>query len=264
MMLETQRGSFEVHRRGDGTPKVLLLHPLALSGRFWSPLADYLSRSATVLALDAAGHGGSPWGGEPITVESMADDAASVIEAVGGQSVAVMGMSMGGCTAMALAARRPDLVDRLVLADTTSCYGPERVETWNERARNAQAKSRPEQGGFQLDRWFSERFRVEHPEQAQRVVDIFLATDSAVHAAACRALGAFDGTSELENIKAETLVLVGEEDYATPVAMAEVIAERIPRARLEVLRNARHLSLLEREDVWPALATHLGIEAQTT
>jgi len=41
------------------------------------------------LALDAAGHGGSPWGGEPITVESMADDAASVIEAVGGQSVAV-------------------------------------------------------------------------------------------------------------------------------------------------------------------------------
>jgi len=60
------------------------------------------------------------------------------------------------------------------------------------------------------------------------------------------------------------LVVVGEEDYATPVAMAEVIAERIPRARLEVLRNARHLSLLEREDVWPALATHLGIEAQTT
>ncbi len=264
MKLETPRGSFEVHRSGDGGPMVLLLHPLALCGKFWSPLADYLGRTATVLALDAGGHGGSSWDGEPITVEKMADDAACVIEAAGGERAGVVGMSMGGCTAMALAARRPDLVDRLVLADTTSCYGPERVETWNERARNAQAKRRQEQAGFQLDRWFSERFRAEHPEQAQRVVDIFLGTDSAVHAAACRALGAFDGTAELGSIKAETLVVVGEEDYATPVAMAEVIVERIPGARLEVLRNARHLSLLEREDVWPALGTHLGLEAQTT
>jgi len=243
---------------------VLLLHPLALAGTFWSPLAEYFGRTARVLALDARGHGGSAWDGEPITVEMMADDAAAVIEAAGGKHVGVVGMSMGGCTAMVLAARRPDLVDRLVLADTTSSYGPGRVETWNERARNAQEKPRPQQAGFQLDRWFTERFRAEHPEQAQRVVDIFLATDSAVHAAACRALGAFDGTSELVNIKAETLLLVGEQDYATPVAMAEVTAARIPGARLEVLRNARHLSLLERQDVWSALAAHLGIEGLKT
>lgn len=243
---------------------ILLLHPLALSGKFWSPLAEYLGRRATVLALDAVGHGGSPWDREPISVEKMADDAAAVIEAAGGESVGVMGMSMGGCTAMTLAARRPDLVERLVLADTTSCYGSERVATWNDRARNAQAKPRSEQAGFQLDRWFSEAFRTEHPEQAQRVVDIFLGTDSAVHAAACGALGAFDGTPELGNIKAETLVIVGEEDYATPLAMAQVIAERIPGARLEVLRNARHLSLLERQDVWSALATHLAAKPHTT
>jgi len=56
-------------------------------------------------------------------------------------------------------------------------------------------------------------------------------------------------------------VLVGEEDYATPVAMAEAIAGRVPGARLQVLKNARHLSLLEREDVWPELAAHLGIAA---
>lgn len=263
MKLVTPRGSFEVHRSGEGNPVVLLLHPLALSGKFWSPLADYLGRTATVLALDARGHGGSSWDGGHFTVEDLAEDAAAVIEASGGHA-SVLGMSMGGCTAMALAARRPDLIDRLVLADTTSCYGPARVETWNERARNAQAKRRQEQAGFQLDRWFSERFRAEHPEQAQRVVDIFLGTDSAVHAAACLALGAFDATSELKSIKAETLVLVGEEDYATPLAMAEVIAEQIPGARLEVLRNARHLSLLEREDGWPALAAHLGVEVEPT
>lgn len=264
MKLETTRGSFEVHRSGEDGPVILLLHPLALSGKFWSPLAEYLGRSATVLALDAVGHGGSSWDGELMSVEKMADDAAAVIEAAGGESVGVMGMSMGGCAAMVLAARRPDLVDRLVLADTTSCYGPERVQTWNDRALSAQTKPRPEQAGFQLDRWFSERFRTEHPEQAQRVVDIFLGTESAVHAAACRALGAFDGTSELGKIKAETLIMVGEEDYATPVAMAQGMAERIPGARLEVLRNARHLSLLEREDVWSALATHLVAEPQTT
>jgi 3-oxoadipate enol-lactonase len=235
------------------------MHPLALSGRFWDPIATVLGQHAQVFAWDARGHGGSDWDGRPFTIEDMADDAAAVLREIGGGAPArVGGMSMGGCTAVALAERHPDLVERLLLADTTACYGPDREATWAERARNVQSKPRQEQIGFQIARWFSDAFREQHPDEVQRLVDIFLATDSAAHAAASLAMGGFDGTAELGTVTADTLVVVGEEDYATPPAMAQVLVDGIATSRLEVLDGARHMSLLERPDFWPTLAAHLS------
>lgn len=259
MRVETDRGTFEVRRTGDAGPVVLLMHPLALSGRFWDPIAEMIGRSAQVVAWDARGHGGSDWDGAPFSIEDMADDAAAVIREVGGGAPArVGGMSMGGCTAVALAQRHPELVDRLLLADTTACYGPDREANWAERARNVLEKPRRDLIGFQVARWFSDGFREQHPDEVERLVDIFLATDSSAHAAASLAMGGFDGTAGLGKITADTLVVVGEEDYATPPAMAQVLADGIPASRLQVLDGARHMSLLERPDVWPTLAAHLG------
>jgi 3-oxoadipate enol-lactonase len=64
----------------------------------------------------------------------------------------------------------------------------------------------------QVDRWFAERFRAERPDEVTRVSEIFVATNSLAHAAACRALGGLDATTILSRIKAPTLVLAGEED----------------------------------------------------
>jgi 3-oxoadipate enol-lactonase len=79
----------------------------------------------------------------------------------------------------------------------------------------------------------------------KRVSELFLATDSRAHAQACLALGAFDGTTLLPKITAQTLVVVGEHDYATPPAMARTLATGIPGARLHVFGNARHFSVFE-------------------
>ncbi len=91
----------------------------------------------------------------------------------------------------------------------------------------------------------------------KRVADVFLATDSAAHAQACRALGAFDGTALLPSITADTLVVVGEHDYATPPAMAEALAGGIPGAALRVLPDARHFSLFEAPGALDLVAAHL-------
>ena len=108
---------------------------------------------------DPDGHGESSWDGRPFTVQDMADDAAAVIEATAPGPVGVIGLSMGGSTALVLAARRPDLVSRVVIADASACYGPDRVEVWAERAQSAEFKPRAEQLEFQLDRWFGAAFR---------------------------------------------------------------------------------------------------------
>lgn len=249
-----------VRRTGTHGRPVVLLHPLALSGAVWDPVAEYLGTRHQVLALDARGHGESAWDGAEFTVEDMAADAAAVIEDFGAGPADVIGLSMGGSTALALAVARPDLVHRLVLADATAWYGPNRVAEWAERAERALKLDRHAQLEFQRDRWFADAFRAEHPEEVERVCDIFVATDSKAHAAACRALGALDARDRLGDVRAETLVLVGAEDYATPPSMARELAAGIAGARLRVLDHARHLSLLERPDLWPAVAAHFAGE----
>ncbi|HEX4226486.1 MAG TPA: alpha/beta fold hydrolase, partial [Pseudonocardiaceae bacterium] len=231
-------------RHGEGTPLVLL-HPLALSAQLWTPLVQRLVEDHAVFAFDLRGHGRSDWDGNPFTISDLADDVVAALDRLGLESVRLAGMSMGGSVAMTLAGRHPDRVRSLLLADTTAWYGPDAPTAWAERAAKATGVPREQQLPFQLDRWFSEAFRAEHSEEVQRVARIFLATASPAHAAASVAMGALDARELLPAITAPTLVLVGEHDYATPPAMATVLADTIPNATLRVLPTVRHLSLIE-------------------
>ena len=255
MRLHTGWGTLSAIDEGSG-PLVVLLHPLAQAGEFWRPLIDELAAHFHVLAPDARGHGRSTWDGAAFSVEDLAGDVAELIEHASGPA-SVVGMSMGGCAALALAVRRPKLVSRLVLADTTADYGPDKASAWKSRAENATSKPREQQLGFQHDRWFSPAFLESDPEEVARVSDIFLATDSSAHAAASLALGAYDDSGRLGQVQAPTLVLVGEEDYATPPAMAEKLHAGIPGAELQVLPATRHLSLLQNRTTWPRIIEHL-------
>jgi 3-oxoadipate enol-lactonase len=256
--VSTPRGRFGLRRTGSGGTPVLLLHPLALAGAVWDPMAAHLGRTRAVLAADARGHGDSDWDGADFTIADLAADAAAIIEAESdGAPVDVIGLSMGGSTAVALAADRPDLVRRLVLADATACYGPDRVGTWAQRAEQAENTPRDEQLAYQQDRWFTDAFRVADPAEVARVSDIFVRTNGKAHAAACRAFGAMDNLDRLPEITAPTLVVVGEQDYATPPVLAEQLANGILGATLWVLPATRHLSLIHRRDLWPSIAEFL-------
>lgn len=71
-----------------------------------------------------------------------------------------------------------------------------------------------------------------------------------VPADCCKALGAFDVTARLAEIRAATLVIVGDEDYATPPAMSRTLAAGIGGAELDVLPGVRHMSLIESPCAW--------------
>jgi 3-oxoadipate enol-lactonase len=79
----------------------------------------------------------------------------------------------------------------------------------------------------------------------QGCVDIFLHNDVMAYAETCRMLGACDVRAALPQIRVPTRILVGEEDYATPVKMAEALHAGIAGSSLTVLPKARHLTPLE-------------------
>lgn len=244
MTLQRPWGTMSYIDEGSG-PLIVLLHPLAEAGELWRQLINELTPQFRVVAPDARGHGASTWDGKQFSVPDLADDVAALIGHLGAGPARVAALSMGGCTAAALAVRHSGLVHSLVLADTTADYGPGKAAAWAERAEAAVTVPREKQLAFQVDRWFSPRFREQDPDEVERISRIFTATNSQAHAAACRALGAYDDSARLVRITAPTLVLVGEDDYATPPVMAEALRAGIVHSRLQVIPGVRHLSLVE-------------------
>lgn len=111
---------------------------------------------------------------------------------------------------------------------------------------------------FQTERWFTDSFQRTAPAVVEHVADLFLHTDPAAHAQACRALGALDARSRLDEVAAESLVVTGEQDYATPPSMGAALAQAIPNARFVLWSGVRHLSVFENGELRAALHAHLG------
>jgi 3-oxoadipate enol-lactonase len=233
-----------------GNPKsarrAVLIHSLAMDRSFWRPVAERMDCAA--LLYDCTGHGASAKPAVPYTVDGFAEDLAALLDHLGWQRALIAGASMGGCVALAFAAKHPARAAALGLVDTTAWYGPEAPRQWEERAQKALAGGLEALVDFQVTRWFSDAFREKHPEVVSQCVATFLKNDVNAYAASCRMLGAADLRGSLAGIRVPTAVLVGEEDYATPIAMAQALHQGIAGSALTVLKNVRHLTPLERPE----------------
>ncbi|HEV2572177.1 MAG TPA: alpha/beta hydrolase [Beijerinckiaceae bacterium] len=238
---------FDLHTSAaPDAPRIVLIHALAMAAPQWNELVQELRDTCHLLTVDCRGHGRSEKRPGPYTCDLFADDLACVLDEAGWPSAIVAGCSMGGCVAQAFGLRHPTRTDGLVLIDTTASYGRDAMPKWAERAQRAATQGMAALVDFQLDRWFTEMFRAEQPAAVQRCLDIFLANDPACYGATCDMLAKADLRAQLGTLACPTAVIVGEEDYATPVAMAQDIAARITGAKLTILPQARHFSPVER------------------
>lgn len=229
--------------------RIVLVHSLALDASVWDEVIPELAPAAEVLAIDCRGHGRSDKAAGPYTVELFADDLADVLDHVGWREAVIAGCSMGGCVAQAFAARHETRVRGLVLIDTTAWYGADAPAEWRKRAATAKAEGLTGMAAFQTTRWFGDRFRSERPERVTAAMEVFTANDLDCYAATCAMLGDADLRAALAGFHWPVSVIVGEEDYATPVAAAQSLQAAIPGATLQVLPGARHLTPIECPDV---------------
>lgn len=245
---------YAISGEGNGPP-IALIHSLAMDRHFWSPVVERMKPSATLLSYDCRGHGGSDKPAGPYTIELFADDLHDLLDHVGWASAIVAGASMGGSVALGFTAKYPARLSGLGLFDTTAWYGPDAAKHWDERALKARQDGLAGLVGFQKTRWFGDVFRAQHPEIVEASVATFLRNDVAAYAETCHMLGKFNLLSELKKITVPTAVAVGEQDYATPPAMARDLHAGIGHSTLTIIEGGRHLTPLEKPD---AIAAQLN------
>lgn len=118
---------------GEGAP-LLVLHGLFGSSTNWRSIARRLSAHYRVLSVDLRNHGASPWA-ETMDYVAMAGDVARLIERQGLQRPSLIGHSMGGKVAMALALLQPELIDRLIVVDIAPVQYADRLSVFAEAMR---------------------------------------------------------------------------------------------------------------------------------
>ena len=241
-----------VVREGEG-PFVVLSHALGCNLRMWDGVAAQLARAHTVIRYDHRNHGGSEVVPGPLRVETLAQDAAELIQReAGGEPVHFVGLSMGGMTAEALAVRHPELLRTVVIANSSAHY-PDQAP-WRARAETVNAKGVAAIAPGAVSRWLTPSFAAtyEGAAAAKSLHDMLVATDAQGYIESCNAVAAIDFRESNHRIAVPTLVIGGLQDEATPMAMSEAMAAAIPGARLATI-DAAHLSAVERPEEFEQL-----------
>ncbi|HEX3485088.1 MAG TPA: alpha/beta hydrolase [Micropepsaceae bacterium] len=234
--------------RGKNAPRLALIHSLALDRSVWNGVVERLGAKAEILTYDARGHGRSARPHMPYSADLFGRDLAELMDHIGWDSATVAGCSMGGCVAQAFAGQFPRRANGLVLIDTTAYYGPDAPKQFRDRAAAAKAKGMQGLIDFQITRWFSDGFAPAHPDRVKQATNVFLANDFECYASTCALLGDADLRPYLPSFKMPVAVVVGEEDYATPVAMAKALHDAIPQSSLRIIKGGRHLTPIECPD----------------
>jgi 3-oxoadipate enol-lactonase len=231
---------------------VVLSHALGCDLTMWDALANELALENRVIAYDHRGHGSSDAPDALYTMADLADDAARLLRELDTGPVVWVGLSMGGMAGQELALRHPSLVRALVLANTTSGYPEAAQAVWEQRVDTVRASGIESIADAVMGRYFHDAFRAQKAATVARYRRRLVTTDAVGYVGCCNAVGKVDTASRLGQIGVPTLVIAGELDQGTPVAMAEALAGGIPGARLEVLKDASHLSAAEQPEAFAA------------
>lgn len=225
----------------DGAPVVVLLHPLATHSALWQPQLPAWSGRFRVVCVDLPGHGRSPVLPDVTTLSQYADEVRHVLDALGVDRAALVGLSLGGMVAQAFALAWPERTRALVLAHTSARTEPAVRDLWSTRLQQAADEGMAEQVPAILGRWFPADFAAVAPMTLQWVSEQIASTPFDGYAAAIGAIQRLDHLDLLHRITAPTLVVAGERDAAAPPALARLMADRLPHATLTTLPGAGHI-----------------------
>jgi len=251
MNIQINRITLGYEDRGTGLPLVFL-HAFPLSRRMWDSQLLYLSRRFRVVTIDLRGHGESDAPLWRYRLEESADDVNGLLDHLAIDRAVLIGLSMGGYLAFAFYRQYARRVKGLVLADTRAgADSAEGREGRFQMAQTAYKKGASAIAELMLPKLFVPATLAGKPEIVRQVRSIIEANEISGIAGDLMAMAERpDSSAMLPTISCPTLIIVGEEDVATPPAESRFMADKIPGARLAVIPAAGHLSNVEQPDVF--------------
>ena len=229
---------YEIYGTGD---PLVVLHGAYMSTGAMSPVIQAFAETRQVIAVDLQAHGRTADVDRPLSYEQMADDVAVLMGEIGVEKADIFGYSMGGSTALQIAIRHPEMVDKLIVASATYTSAG-----WHDDLRELFKVMSPEM--FVGSIMETEYAKVApNPEDFPTLVEKLIALDQDVQ----------DWPAEqIQAITAPTLVIIGDSDGVQLEHAVDMFRLRgggvngdlagLPNAQLAILPGTTHISVLMR------------------
>lgn len=237
---------------GNPAPPILYLHSLGADLRIFDGVVARLPGQRH-LRMDLRGHGLSDAPAGPYSILQLAEDAMSVLDAVGADTAVLVGVSVGGMVALRAALDWPHRVAGLVLSNTAARIGD--ADVWRARMEVVEEQGVGALADSTLLRWFPEGFRHANEPLVNGLTNMISRTSATGYAGVCAAIGAEDLRRRLPELQVPTLVVGGSHDMSTPPPLVAELAGGLPAATLQVIDDAGHLPMVDAPERFTELLT---------
>lgn len=227
---------------GSGAP-IVLFHSLLADQSSFDAIAGPLAATHRVVILSLPGFGESDFVGAELA--QIADHIAAGIHAMELEKPILLGNGYGGFVALLTAIRHPALASRLVLADCGAAFSEPGRAAFRGMSAAVKEKGLVAIADVAMRRLFAPDFQQRNPALVEERKKRFLAVDVQTFHVACAALASLDLREQLPSVTMPVLVLVGEQDEATPPAMSRELTAALPDARLIELPGLAHVPQLQ-------------------
>ncbi|MBQ5637765.1 MAG: alpha/beta hydrolase [Alistipes sp.] len=249
-----------------GEKCVVLLHGYLESLMVWEDFIPHLYKQLRVVTLDLPGHGISVVNGECHSMEYLADVVADLMASLGVERYTVVGHSMGGYVALAVAEKYADRLDGVVLLSSTP--NPDTDEKRENRRREIAlvksgkkdmlARVAPEAGFAVVNRPRMKDYIADLTEQ------VHLTEEEGIVALLNGMIERKDQNEMLQKSAVRQLFILGKQDGYIPMEVAEAMVARHPQAEVAWLEESGHMGFLEQPEACAeALLKFMGISPET-
>lgn len=236
--------SITLHSTVTGRPEapvLLLLNSLGATNAMWEPQIKLLSAHYRVIRCDTRGHGQSPTPPAPYSFDDIVADVIAVLDTHGVDKATVMGLSMGGMTALGLGLAAPERVTQVICCAARADAPPPFVQNWHNRLAIL------EEGGISgvwdatVAMWLGDETRNQRPEIENALREGFLQTTEEGYRGCAHALMGLDYLRHLGDMTVPTLFVAGAEDMAAPPEAMRAMAEACPGSTYVEIKRAKHV-----------------------
>ena len=250
VLIDGRRIAYDEVSPPDPMGTVLLLPGSDSNRLIWYKQLDVFGRAFQTIALDYRDTGDSDPVSEPYTIVDLADDATSVLAALGVQRAHVVGVSLGGYVGLQMVLRHPEQVEKLVLVSTSATYIPPSPEMMAQMRQLQQDQQL--EVGERMQRVMAliavPGYFANHPQDLNDIAQWARYRPQSQEAAVrqMQACMKYDVSGQLNRIQVPTLVVHGELDSRVDPGNGRFLAEHIPGARFIPYPNTGHLVIIER------------------
>ena len=243
--------AYRVHGAGR---LVMFLHPIGTRGAFWDPVVDRVQDRCRCVTVDLRGHGDTDVPREAFSLDDLADDVIELLKVERAGDAVLVGCSLGGMVAQAVALKAPELVSGLVLTDTGHRQSDEARKAVTQRAADS-LKGMPAMLHSTLERWFPAPFLALNGPEVEACRAWLLEDDPVVFSWTWQAIAGLGFGDRIADIKVPVLVLRGSVDASSSRENMQAMAKLLPRSRYVEIEGAGHVAPLEQAESFAELLT---------